>query len=111
MLLAATACAPSPVIFAANSPCTELLPDEWEKGVGHAPPPKEVPPAKDGSLGAQLDHALAVGKEWIKFGTAEAAQVEKADGRYRDGVGIVRRCEARDAKAVAKSRPRFLGLF
>jgi hypothetical protein len=32
-----------------------------------------------------------------------------ANGRTKDAIGIVERCEARDAKAVRKSTRRFLG--
>ena len=99
MLLAATACVSSPPIYAARTPCGELIPTEWSNGVGHATPPAEV-----------VD-PLAQLKEWIKFGTAEAGQVEKADARYRDSHGIRDRCEARDKEAVQRSRPKFLGLF
>ncbi len=99
MLLGVTACVGSPAIFAASSACSTLLPDAWDEGVGHAPPP------------VQSADPLVQLKEWIKFATAEAAQVEKADGRYRDGKQIVSRCEERDAKAVKASRSKFLGLF
>lgn len=89
-------CIGSPPIFAANSPCSALLPSSWAAGVGHAPPP------------AQSADPLVQLKEWIRFGTAEAAQVEKADSRYSDAVGIVSRCEARDAEATDRSRGGFL---
>jgi hypothetical protein len=51
-------------------------------------------------------------KAWIGFGTAEAGNVEIANGRTADALGIVERCEARDAAAVQKvARRKFLGLF
>jgi hypothetical protein len=50
-------------------------------------------------------------KAWIGFGLAEAGNVEIANSRTRDSIGIVKRCEARDAAAVKKSRPKVLGLF
>ena len=58
-----------------------------------------------------MPYLLALLKAWQIFGTAEAAQVEKADGRYRDAVGIVDRCTARDAQAVQRSKPKLLGIF
>jgi hypothetical protein len=67
--------------------------------VKHAPAPtKEVDP-------------LASLKTWIGFGVAEAGNVEIANQRTKDAMGIVARCEARDAAAVNKSRRKFLGLF
>lgn len=99
MLLAAAGCVGSPVIYAASTPCSSLVPADWRKGVEHAPAPAESPD----TLG-QL-------KAWIGFGTAEAGQVEKANGRTADTIGIVERCEARDAQAVQKSKPKFLGIF
>lgn len=99
MLLAASGCVSSPPIFAASSACSTLLPTSWAEGVGHAPPPA---PSAD---------PLEQLKEWIRFATAEAAQVEKADGRYKDALELQQRCEARDAEAVERSRPRFLGVF
>jgi hypothetical protein len=98
-LLAVTGCVGSPVIVSANTPCTDLVPAEWRKGVEHAPPP------------AQAADPLAQLKAWIGFGTAEAAQLEKANGRTIDALGIVERCQARDAAAVKRSKPRFLGVF
>jgi hypothetical protein len=50
-------------------------------------------------------------KAWIGFGTAEAGQLEKANGRTADALGIIGRCEERDREAVKKSRPRVLGIF
>jgi hypothetical protein len=68
--------------------------------VAHAPPP-----ARESDPLAQL-------KAWIGFATAEAANVERANGRTKDALGIVQRCEQRDAQAVkAATRHRVLGLF
>nr|WP_299914389.1 hypothetical protein [Sphingomonas bacterium] len=49
--------------------------------------------------------------DWIKFGDAQTGQLDKANDHYVSGVGIVQRCEARDAAAVKKARPKFLGIF
>lgn len=99
MLPAVAGCVSSPPIYAANTPCSSLVPADWRKGVGHAPAP------------AEATDPLAQLKAWIGFGTAEAGQVEKADGRTADTIGIVERCEARDREAVQRARPKFLGLF
>lgn len=99
MPLVAAACVASPPIYAANTPCSSLVPSEWRNGVDHAPPP------------AETTDQLGQLKAWIGFGTAEAGQVEKANGRTADTLGIVERCEERDRKAVERAKPKFLGLF
>lgn len=74
--------------------CSELLPAEWLEGVDGAP----------------LPEGETVG-DWIAFGDAQTAQLDKANDRYRAGVGIVARCEERDRRAIEQARPRFLGIF
>lgn len=99
MPLVAAACVSSPPIYAANTPCSSLVPADWRNGVPHAPAPAEA--------ASPLDQL----KAWIGFGTAEAGQVEKANGRTADTIGIVERCEVRDREAVQRAKPKFLGLF
>jgi hypothetical protein len=110
LTLAAAGCAGSPVIVASPSACSKVLPAEWEKGVGHAESPPPAPPKPQG-LQAQIDWTLEQLKIWTGFAVDEANRVDQADGRTRDTIGIVRRCEERDAEAVSKSRPKVLGLF
>lgn len=93
-MLALPACVGAPPIVATPGACSELLPPEWEKGVDGAPLP-------DGNQVA----------DWVAFGDAQTGQLDKANDRYRAATGIVQRCEARDAKALQKARPRLLGLF
>lgn len=93
-MLALPACAGAPVIVATPSACSTLLPTEWKAGVPGAPLP-------DGQT---------VG-DWIAFGDAQTAQLDKANDRYSAGVGIIERCEARDKAAVAHAKPKFLGIF
>lgn len=83
-----------PLIVATPSACSSLLPDKWRQGVAGAPLP-------DGQT---------IG-DWIAFGDAQTAQLDKANDRYGAAMGIVSRCEARDAAAVKKARPKVLGLF
>jgi hypothetical protein len=99
MLPAVAGCVASPPIYAANTPCSSLVPADWRGGVPHAPAPAEATDPLD-----QL-------KAWIGFGTAEAGQVEKANGRTADTIGIIERCESRDREAVQRAKPKFLGLF
>lgn len=91
---ALTACAGAPLIVATPSACSALLPSEWANGVPGAPLP-------DGNT---------VG-DWVAFGDAQTAQLDKANDRYSAAVGIVARCEARDAAAVKQAKPKFLGIF
>lgn len=110
LMLAVAGCAGSPVIVATPSACSELLPAEWEKGVGHATSP-DAAPAKPTDQSGLLAWTLNELKKWTGFAVEEAAHVDMADGRTADSIGIVRRCEERDRKAVQKSRPKFLGIF
>jgi hypothetical protein len=74
--------------------CSRLLPSEW----------------KDGVAGASLP-AQSVVADWIAFADAQTGQLDKANERYREAVGIVERCEAAAVEAIEKSKPKFLGLF
>ena len=66
----------------------------------------------DAPAPAQAAAPLEQLKAWIGFGVAEAGQLQKANGRTRDAIGIVGRCEARDAAAVHQAaRRKFLGIF
>ncbi len=93
-MLALTGCVGSPVIQAIPSACASLLPADWREPVPGAPLP-------DGNT---------VG-DWIQFGDAQTAQLGKANDRTVSAIGIVERCEARDALAVKRSRVKFLGIF
>ena len=92
--LALPACVGAPPIVATPSACSTLLPSEWASGVPGAPLP-------DGNTVA----------DWVAFGDAQTAQLDKSNDRYSAAVGIVSRCEARDAAAVKKARPKVLGIF
>jgi hypothetical protein len=82
-------------VTAQGASCSSLLPDEWSKGVA----PAELP---DGS-------AIA---DWIVFGDQQTAKLDQANGRTRDAIAIVQRCEARDAQAVKRAtRRKILGVF
>ncbi len=100
MLLAAAGCVQSPPVFAPPPACSSLLPTDWSTPVPDAPAPTKATAALD-----QL-------KAWIGFGIGETGQLQKANGRTRDAIGIVQRCEARDAAAVHKvARKKVLGIF
>jgi hypothetical protein len=91
--LACAACVSGGPIIATPSACSSLLPLEW----------------KDGVPGAPLPDGNTVG-DWEKFSDAEAGQLDKANDHYVSAVGIVARCEARDAKAITHAKRGFLGL-
>jgi hypothetical protein len=49
--------------------------------------------------------------DWIAFGDAQTGKLDQANGRTKDAIEIVQRCEARDAAAVKKATHRLLGIF
>lgn len=72
------------------SGCSSLVPDSWLEGIP----------------GASLPSLAADKTDWQVFGVAQTGQLDKANGRTRDALGIVRGCEARDAAVVRKiTRP------
>ena len=93
-MLGLEACAPAPAIMATPSACASLIPERWKTPVP----------------GADLPEGNTVG-DWVAFGDAQTGRLEMANGRTADTIDLVTRCEARDADAVKKSRPRFLGIF
>jgi hypothetical protein len=95
---------------ASPSACTELVPADWVKGVDHTPAPDPAP-AKPADQAGVLAWTMDELKKWTGFGVSEANKVDQANGRTADAIGIVARCEARDAKAVKAARPKVLGIF
>jgi hypothetical protein len=90
--LSLSACAGAPVVTAMPSSCAALLPAEWKQGVAGAPLP-------DGNT---------VG-DWEVFADAQTGKLDVANGRTRDSIGIIERCEARDAAAVKHATRGFFG--
>ena len=89
------------VIQANASPCSALLPDAWRAGVQ----PVGLPES------AKLADGHDDARPWQSGFVGQTGQLEVANDRYGAAVGIVERCEARDAAAVKKARPKVLGLF
>jgi hypothetical protein len=77
------------------------LPNSWLNGV----PPADMP------TGAKLPDGHDEARPWQSGFVEQTGQLEVANGRYADAVGIVSRCEVRDAAAVKKARPKLLGIF
>ncbi len=90
--LALTGCMGTPVINAPSSSCVTLVPDSWRAGVAGAPLP-------DGDT---------VG-DWVSFADAQTGKLDQANGRTRDTIDIVSRCEARDRQAVKRGSRGFFG--
>ena len=91
--LACAACAGAPPIVTASAAgCSQLIPGDWKAGVEGAP----LPDGND------------VG-DWVAFGDAQTGRLDMANGRTKDAIGIVERCEARDAAALKKARRGWLG--
>lgn len=86
-----SACAGPTVLSTPNS-CASLLPSEWKLGV----------------IAAPLPNGDTVG-DWIEFGDAQTGKLDQANGRTKDAIGIVERCEARDKAAVEKGSRGFFG--
>lgn len=80
-----SACASPPVIYLSANNCAGLVPEEWSKdGVPSAPLP--------------ADHSIG---EWVAFGDAQTAQLDKANDQTHDAVSIVSKCEDRDRQIYA----------
>ena len=76
-----------PIVTLSGAGCAALLPSEWRGGVMAAP----------------LPDGVTVG-DWIAFADAQTGKLDEANGRTRDAIGIVERCEARDADAVKRAK-------
>lgn len=98
-LLATPGCAPfaggNHIVTPSAAACSTLIPDEWRQGVA----------------GADLPDGNVLG-DWIVFGDAQTGKLDQANSRTRDSIGIISRCEARDAAAVHQAtRRRLFGVF
>lgn len=81
-----TGCAAARPIVATPAACAALLPAGWKAGVPGAP----------------LPSGDRVG-EWIAFADAQTGRLDEANGRTRDAIAIVERCEARGNDAAARA--------
>jgi hypothetical protein len=77
------------------------LPNSWLGGVAPASLPQS----------AKLPDGHDDARPWQAGFVEQTAQLETANDRYGAAVGIVSRCEARDAAAVKRARPKVLGIF
>lgn len=79
-----------PTVLSTPNSCSTLIPTSWSEGVSGA----ELP--ADDSVGS-----------WISFGDQQTGRLDQANGRTRDTISIVSKCEARDAAAVKKATRRW----
>lgn len=82
-----SACAGGPPIVAAPSACSSLVPSSHRQPV----PGADLPPLQSAVVG-----------DWVKFGDAQTAQLDKANGRHADDLEVIENCEKRDARTVAR---------
>lgn len=98
--------------MASPSACTKLIPEDWRKGIAMAALPAV---AEAVAAGASPDQRAAAAlfeqKKWEEFGIDTANRLDQANGRLADTLGIIERCESRDAAAVKAARPKVLGIF
>lgn len=94
MLVATLSACVTPTVTTQNAGCASLIPAEWEQGVAGSP----------------LPEGNTVG-DWVAFADAQTGKLDQANGRTKDTIGIIKRCEERDRAAVTRAtRPRFLGI-
>jgi hypothetical protein len=91
---AVSGCVTPGPILAETGNCSGYVPDAWREPVP----------------GADLPEGNVVG-DWVAFADAQTGQLDKANGRMADTLHIVGECERRAAEAIARSRPKFLGVF
>jgi hypothetical protein len=89
LALALTACVGArPIVTPSAADCAGLLPDRWKEGVA----------------GADLPPDQATVGDWIAFGDAQTGRLDTANGRTRDAIEIIERCEKRERDAVRRGR-------
>lgn len=98
MLLALPGCVTTSV-YAPKSKCSQLVESIYNQPVPDAPAPTDA------------GDPLATLKNWINFGVAQTANKRTEFERARVTFEIIKRCEERDAEAIQKSKPKFLGIF
>lgn len=95
MLVLPACVAGPPIVTTQGAGCASLIPVDWKQGIP----------------GADLPEGSTVG-DWIAFADAQTGRLDQANDRAISAIGIVERCEARDAEAVRRAvRRRFLGIF
>ena len=96
-MLVLPACVSAPLSVGARPvSCAALLPPEWKNGV-------EAPEFSG--------NGNVIG-DWVAYADAVTGKLDVANDRTVSAIGIIERCETRDAEAVKRAtRRRFLGIF
>jgi hypothetical protein len=87
----------APPVYQTANTCSTLIPEYWYK------------PTPDDPLWGIESAALPADRSagaWVQFGEAQTGQLDKANGRTKDAVGIVQKCEARDRDAFDALQPK-----
>lgn len=84
----------APTVLSTPNSCATLLPADWKQGVP----------------GVELPTGDTVG-DWVAFADAQTGKLDMANGRTRDAIEIIERCEARDAAAVKQATRRWYQIF
>lgn len=96
MLVSPACVSGPPSVTAQPASCAALLPQSWKEGVDA--------PDFSGSGDVVAD--------WISFADALAGRLDTANDRTLSAIGIIERCEQRDAAAVkSATRGKLLGIF
>ena len=77
----------TPIVMSPAVACAALLPAGWKAGVAGSPLP----------IGETVG-------EWIAFADAQTGKLDEANGRTRDAIAIVERCEGRSADEIKRAR-------
>lgn len=91
LALSASACV-TPTVTTTPTSCSSLLPGEWKQGVA----------------GAELPVGDTVA-DWEVFADAQTGKLDQANGHTKDAIGIIERCEARDATAIKHATRGIIG--
>lgn len=78
----------TPIVTASAADCAGLLPDHWRQGVA----------------GADLPAESANVGDWIAFADAQTGRLDQANGRTKDAIAILKRCEEREREAVKRAK-------
>ena len=93
-MLALTACVGGrPSVIAHPASCAAILPQTWKQGV-------DAP---------EFSGNGDVVGDWVSYADAVTGKLDVANDRTISAIGIVERCEARDAEAVRRSTRGFFG--
>lgn len=100
-MLSLTACAGrQAIVTIPPARCADLVPATWKDGVEATPVPSNAPVTLNTPLTAALVAQIIA--PWASAYVGMSGQLEKANGRTSDAIGIVTNCE----KMVNEARPK-----